>query len=130
MSTDFADLTIIGLDTERTRPSSRASGLRHMYLTLSASPSRAWSQLFDQERQFPRHNMWRRAWIEGNAIVVDCVPEEIALYHLNDLKQDVAEANQKYRQYLGQSEAEQRRAVEVRAQEQKRLEDLKGRLDF
>ena len=38
--------------------------------------------------------MWREDWIEGNFIVVDCVPEEIEQYHLRDLKEDVAKTNQ------------------------------------
>ena len=73
----FTDIKLIGLDVDATQSSEAAAGLRHMYLRLSAQPSSEWQELFDQERQFPRHSMWRADWIEGNFIVVDCVPEEI-----------------------------------------------------
>lgn len=126
----FTDIRITGLETAATQPSDRAAGLRHMFLRLSSSPPLEWQQLFDNERQYPRHSMWREAWIQGDFIVVDCVPEEIAQYHLRDLKQDVANANKNYRDYLervAQVETQQRAAEQ---QERSRLDELKSRLDF
>jgi hypothetical protein len=126
----FADIKIIGLDVDATQPSQAAAGLRHMYLHLSARPSSEWQQLFDQERQFPRHSMWRKAWIEGNFIVVDCVPEEIEQYHLRDLKEDVAKTNQNYRDYLARVARAQKRQKEAEQKEKSQLEDVKSRLKF
>jgi hypothetical protein len=74
--------------------------------------------------------MWRKAWVEGNYIIVHCVPDELAKYHLSDLKQDVKSANTKFRDYLtelAQSE-EQERARGQR--ETNQIHDLKQRLDF
>ena len=44
--------------------------------------------------------MWREAWVEDNFIVIHCVPEELEKYHVSDLKEDIVNANTKYRQYL------------------------------
>jgi len=74
--------------------------------------------------------MWRKAWIEGDAIVVDCVPEEIEKYHLSDLREDVANTNQKYREYLVDAAAAKENEQNERDLEAKRLEDLKSRLHF
>jgi hypothetical protein len=130
VSSEFKDITITGLATERTRQSDRAEGLRHMFLKLSVQPAAEWAQIFKAERQFPRHNTWRKAWIEGDSIVVDCVPEELETHHLKDLQVDLANTNLKYRDYLAKVEAQDRREQEAQAKENERLEDLKGRLKF
>ena len=126
----FDDVLITGLAVERTQQSSTAPGLRYMHLTLSARPTAEWGEMFIAERRFPRHSMWREAWVEGDAIVVDCVPEEIEQYHLRDLKEDVANTNQTYRGYLRRVEEAQQREQSERDVEASRLEDLKGRLQF
>ena len=130
MSTSFTDIRITGLDTGATEQSPTASGLRLMYLTLSEQPPSVWSDIFDSERQFPRHSMWRRAWIQGDSIVVDCVPEELEQYHLRDLKEDVANSNTKFRAYLEQEERHTKAAQEAAQRERDRIEQLNKRLDF
>lgn len=97
---DFVDIQIIGVDKERTYNPDPQKVLFNIYLTLSAYPSQEWVAIFDAERRFPRHTMWRKAWIEGNNAVVYCVPEELKQYHLRDLKEDVATSNTKYREHL------------------------------
>ena len=126
----FQDIKIIDLDVDKTRPSNKASGLRHMFLKLSELPPREWVQLFENERSFPRHSMWRHAWIEGNYIVVDCVPEEIQQYHLKDLKSDVANSNQKYKEYVSRVEAQYEAEKKAEAEEADRLSKVKNGLDF
>lgn len=130
MRFEFNDIAITGLAVERTRQSDRAPGLRHMFLALSSTPSAEWEQIFEAERRFPRHTMWREAWCEGAAIVVDCVPEEIERYHLNDLREDVANTNAKYREYLAKVAVHQRRQQTEADEESKRLEGLRDRLKF
>jgi len=97
---EFEGIRIVDIDAERVQPSNRAPGLRHIYLKLSHTPPTEWVRIFKDERSYPRHSMWRHAWIEGAYIVIDCVPEEIENYHLRDLRQDVATANTKYATYL------------------------------
>ena len=130
MDTSLIDLRIVGLDADKTQPSHRASGLRHIYLRLSSHPPAVWAKCFAQSREFPRHSMWRKCWIEGSHIVVDCVPEEIERYHLQDLKQDVEVANRDYRQWLAQREAAERRKQEAATAEQARIAGMAARLKF
>lgn len=130
MNPPFDEIKIVDLDVERTRPSQKASGLRHMFLKLSALPDRNWIKIFEGERSFPRHTMWRHAWIENQHIVVDCVPEEIEQYHLKDLKQDVANTNTKYIIYLQRVVAENERQQIAKAAEKEKLGKLKDNLKF
>jgi len=127
---DFADVTIVDLDVDRTEPSGKAAGLRHMHLRLSGEPPEEWVESFNNSRRFPRHGMWRHAWIEGAHIVVDCVPDEIEQYHLADLKQDVAVANKEYREHLQKAARAEEHDQREAANERKRLEELRKRLSF
>jgi len=74
--------------------------------------------------------MWRHAWIEGRYIVIDCVPEEIEKYHLQDLKQDVMNSNRKYVQWATQAAAQQAQKAQNQEQERLRLADLGAKLKF
>ncbi|MGH7249662.1 MAG: hypothetical protein ACREGC_01690 [Minisyncoccia bacterium] len=130
MSAKFEPIRILDLDVDKTQPSRTASGLRLMHLKLSAHPTAEWAQLFKNQRQFPRHSMWREAWIEGRDIVVDCVPEEIKQYHLRDLKEDVGAVNNAYQNYLNRVAADQERIAKEQQAERERLEAVKAGLTF
>lgn len=130
MTSNFTDIQITGLNVDKTQPSHKASGLRHMYLGLSSSPPAEWVQLFDQERSFPRHTMWRHAWVEGSYIVVDCVPEEIEQCHLRDLRKNVKNSNEKYIEFLARSEVQKKAEEDEKQIEKTRLEQLASRLKF
>lgn len=127
---EFTDLHIIGVDKGRTNNPDPRKAMFNVYLELSSSPPSSWDQIFAQERSFPRHTMWRRAWLEGRYIVIHCPIDEVGKYHLTDLKQDVANANRKYREllakHLQQVEREQERQ---RVEEQERNSQLDS-LDF
>lgn len=130
MNKAFEEIKIVDLDVEMTRPSNKASGLRHMFLKLSAFPNIEWIQIFESERSFPRHNKWRHAWIEGQYIIVDCLPEEIEHHHLKDLKEDVSNTNAKYISYLQRVQAEKERQHKESVVEKENLSHLKGKLKF
>lgn len=129
MSPPFTDISITGLDKAATEQSPTASGLRLMHLTLSDFPPHVWTQLFDAEREFARHSKWRHARIQGALIVVDCVPEELP-EHLRDLKEDVANSNNKFRGYLAQEERRSIAAEEAAKLERERIEQISKGLDF
>ncbi len=126
----FEDLRIVGLDEERSFKPNPQKALYHMYLQLSGQPASEWQQIFDAERRFPRHSMWRRAWIEGAFVIVHCVPDELERHHLEDLKEDVRNANVKFREYLTEQARRQAIEREKGQREQNSIRDLKGRLDF
>jgi hypothetical protein len=118
----WEEIRIVGLDAKKTQPLDEAEGLRRMFLQISSLPTKEWINIFINERSFPRHNMWRSAWIEGLYIVVDCVPQEIGQYHLRDLKEDVANTNAKYDTYLRLVQAEKQRLQEEKALRRKNLQ--------
>lgn len=120
------ELRIIGVLKDRTRQDSRFGGLQNYYFQLSKHPPLNWAQYFENARSFPRHNMWRSAWIEGDCVVVKCALEEIERYHLRDLKEDVATANAQFSAaaLMKEEQDRQRRAIEDK---NKQLRD--GKLD-
>lgn len=127
---DFVDIQIIRVDKERTYNPDPKMALFNIYLTLSAYPSQEWVAIFDAERRFPRHTMWRKAWIEGNNAVVYCVPEELKQYHLRDLKEDVTTSNTKYREHLQRIAMRKAREAQKQATQQQALDDALDDLDL
>jgi len=126
----FEDIRIIGLDGERSYEPDPQKLLYNIYLKLSSPPPLEWQQIFEAERSFPRHTIWRRAWIEGQYIVIHCVLDELDKYHLRDLRQDVESANNKYREYL--MEVARTKASEIRQKHEEltQLKDIKRRLNL
>lgn len=126
----FTDIQIIGVDKRRTHNPDPRKAMFNVYLELSDSPPNGWDQFFVQERSFPRHTSWRRAWLEGRYIVVHCPIDEVGRHHLPDLKQDVANANRKYREALAEHLQQVARDQERRrAEEEERNRQLDS-LDF
>jgi hypothetical protein len=127
---EFTDLHIIGVDKEQTFNPDPRKAMFNVYLELSSMPPSGWDQLFAQERSFPRHTMWRRAWLEGRYIVIHCPINEVGKHHLADLKQDVASTNRKYREVLAKHLLQVAREQErQRIEEQERNNQLDS-LDF
>ena len=127
---DFEDIHITGLDDSKTYRPYPDKLLYDIYLRLSSRPSMDWRDIFTAERSFPRHSMWRKAWIEGDHIVIHCVPEELEKYHLNDLKQDVTNSNAKFRKYLYENIRKEKEFLQKQKLEKDKLKDLKNRLEF
>jgi len=128
--TTFEDLKIIEIDDSKSYKPDPTKLLYNIYLKLSASPPLDWQQIFEAERRFPRHTMWRDAWIEGEYIVVHCVPDEIGKYHANDLKEDVKNTNSKYRQYLMEEAQKEAKKSEQALSERNQLKELKQKIRF
>jgi len=126
----FENISITGVDRDRTYKPDPSKLLYNVYFELSDYPPQEWVEIFDAERQFPRHTMWRRAWIEGRYIVVYCVPEEVGKYHLRDIKQDVETCNERYREYLQREAIHQARQAQREAEEERALEEALDNLDF
>lgn len=126
----FQDIRMEDLDLSRSYNPDPSKLLMNMYLRLSDPPPSEWREIFDAKRRFPRHTMWRSAWTEGQFIVIYCVPEELEKYHLRDLREDVTNANSKFRSYL--AEVAKRESAKAREFEDKEneLRDLRNRLDF
>lgn len=126
----FEDIYIIEIDKEKLYRPNPNKELYNVYFELSATPSSEWVEIFDGERHFPRHTMWRRAWIEGNYAVVHCSLEEVKAYHLRDLKEDVVNSNKKYRGYLHRVALEKGKEQLREADERKSIDDALDGLDI
>jgi hypothetical protein len=130
MESDFTEIKIVDLADEMTVASFDHPQLQLIFLRLSQTPPPIWQSYFKELRNVSRHPHWRKAWIDRRFIVVECLPDEIEAYHLRDLKQDVARANERCREYFkGQAQAERQKKHadhNVRAQ----LREMKDRLRF
>lgn len=67
--TTFEDIKISEIDDSKSYKPDLTKLFYNIYFKLSASPSLEWQQIFEAERRFPRHTMWRDSWIEGEYIV-------------------------------------------------------------
>ena len=130
MKAPFEEIRITDLDVDLTQPSDKASGFRRLYLTLSEEPSPEWVKIFEQERRFPPHQVWRKAWVLGAHIVVECVPQELEQFQLNHLKEDVATVNRKFSEWTAENDADTMRQLRERAEVRKQLEELRANLKF
>lgn len=129
-SNQILDIRIVGVVKDRTRQDPQFAGLQDYYFQLSENPPVGWSDFFDQAREFPSHTMWRKAWVEGDCVAVNCALDELEKYHVRDLKRDVATANKNYMQ--AKADAERQRQLENERKEKIRRErdNVLDQLDF
>jgi len=127
---EFEDVSIVDLDVGKSYNPDPQYTLYNMYLRLSRTPPEEWQQIFAAERRFPRHTMWRDAWIEGPYIVVFCVPDELEKYHMRDLREDVNNCNAKYRKYLTELAQQEARKMSRVQEQQDKLREIKKKLGF
>jgi hypothetical protein len=130
MREPFAEIHITDLDVDLTQPSQGAPGFRRLHLKLSGEPPREWVKIFEERRRFPRHPIWRNAWVLGAHIVVECVPEELEQFGLNHLQEDVANANKGFAKWAARNNAEILQQQRERTAARKQLEELRARLKF
>jgi hypothetical protein len=128
--TIFEDIKILEIDDSKSYKPDALKLLYNIYLKLSSSPPLEWQQIFEAERRFPRHTMWRDAWIEGEYIIIHCVPDEIEKHHANDLKKDVKNSNLKYRQFLTEEAQKEAKKAERAMSERNQLKELKQKVRF
>lgn len=124
------EIKIVGILKDRTRQDPEYSGLQNYYFQLSQRPSSDWVYFFNESRKFPRHTMWRQAWIEGDCIVIKCAVDELQRYHLRDLKQDVADATMKLANAIAQRDARAKIEAERKEAEKVARNKFLDDLDF
>ncbi|MFX0199582.1 MAG: hypothetical protein ACFFCW_25960 [Candidatus Hodarchaeota archaeon] len=125
----FEDIKITGVDKSKVYQPDPKKLLYHVYFRLSDRPPSEWGQIFEEEHRFPRHTMWRRAWVEGQYIVVHCPLDEVK-DRLRDISQDVANTNKKYREYLHRQTIEQEREQQREKKEREEINKALDELDF
>jgi len=130
MEKPFQDIRITGLDTHKSHDLPSQDGTQRLYLTLSAVPSTTWREIFDRESSLSPHSIRRDASIEGACIVIRCTPEQLEKHHFACLKEAVKHANEKFQLSVAQQEEQVARFCHIREEQQKRLEEVRDRLQF
>ena len=125
----FDNIRITGTDKDRLYRPDATKLLYNVYFSLSVNPPSEWVQIFEEERRFPRHSMWRRAWIDSKYIVIHCCLDEIKM-HLNDLKADVTNSNNKYRIYLRRQTLEKEKKKQRENKEKTNIDSAFSELEF
>jgi len=123
-------LRITGIDEARTQPIEFCSQMYVIYLKLSGHPTPDWRRAFDERRKFPRHSMWRNAWVDGDYVVINCPLDELKAHHLDDLKADVEVANQQAAAVKATLAAAADEYERQQAAERERVRRLKDDLQF
>ena len=123
------NIRIIGVARERTRQDPKFSGLQDYFFQLSAQPPTGWSNFFDKIRSFPRHTMWRQAWIEGDCVVIKTSLDELGS-NLEELKEDVAKAHTDYVKAKEATDRKKRQEKEQKERAKKGRDDVLNKLDF
>ncbi|PJZ59686.1 toll/interleukin-1 receptor domain-containing protein [Leptospira adleri] len=127
---DFIDLSLIGVDKQKTQISRPGTSMYNVYLELSFAPPQKWSEVFESERRFPRHSMWRNAMIRGKYIIVECPLDELEKYHLRDIKEDISNSNAKYRGILFQEQQSKLRLEEELKKQTEKKNDILDNLNI
>ena len=122
----FQDVTITGLNTERSHAA--ADGLVRIYFQLSGSPPLGWAYIFTSVWQTVQYPLKRQAGMEGGEIWIECLPEEVAPHHSDQLKRTVEAINMKYREKAIQTWLETSRQAGLNAEIRTKLQDLSRNL--
>jgi hypothetical protein len=122
MNKPFHDLGITGLISERCH--AVEGSILRIHLRLSDVPPLGWSYLFSQAWQVVEYPGKRSVGIEGDAIWIECAPEEVRACHLEKLEYSIAETNARFRSQHQRKEATVQNQRELGRQTQAKLEAL------
>ena len=118
----FQDLKITGLDTEHSH--AIAGAMVRVYFRLSDPPPLGWSYVFATTWSTVDYPLKRPAGVESGTIWIDCIPEEIATHHFEQLQSAVARTNATYRDGARQQAIIASRQAELGAQLRSKLQDV------
>lgn len=123
MTDPFRDITLGEHLSDRSHPLKGA--MYRVYLKLSEPPPSEWSDAFEHIwRREVYYSMKRPVGIEGGAIWIECVPEEIKQHHRKELEKAFSQTNTRYREWLRQEEAARATEESEARAHRKRLDDL------
>lgn len=118
----FTGLSITGLALEHCHVIE--GSLARIYFRLSGTPPLGWSYVFTQVWQATVPTKKRQAGVEADAIWLECAPEEIAGGYLEDLKNVVVQANEKFLDSVRQQALNAETRARLEAEFLSQLEDL------
>lgn len=116
------DLKLIGLDAERSH--AIPGGMVRIFFRLSGSPPLGWSYVFMTTWQVLLYPLKRSTGVDGDAIWIECIPEEVGTHHLERLESVVEQANKQYRDAALLQAIHASHKLEREAQLRSKLQDL------
>jgi len=115
------DLKLIGLDAERSH--AIAGGRVRIFFRLSETPPLGWSYVFMTTWKALDPSK-RPTGVDGDAICIDCIPEEMGPHYLERLEKAVEESNKTYRETALQQAIHTSHKIEADAQLRAKLQQL------
>jgi hypothetical protein len=126
----FTDIKIVGMDDQVSASREPHSAIVTITLQLSASAPSEWADYFNQAWKQHIYMMKRRAQVLGRSVQIECVPDELEVTHLPELKKVIGDTNQAYSK-IADAQARQREAEAAReAATAATLKEIKGRIKF
>jgi hypothetical protein len=125
--TPFEELRITGVIRERSYII--APPILRIYLQLSHAPPLGWSYMFSVVWQGVDYPAKRPAGVEGDAVWIECDPEEVKECHLPELETAVAQTNATYAASIQQSAIAKRQKKALNRQSRAQLDELSNSLD-
>ncbi len=122
----FPGLAIAGLLTERCHPIK--GDLVRIYFRLSGPPPLGWSYLFTNVWRGLGCPLRRQAGVDGDAIWIDCIPEELTAGLGKWIEQAVQETNTIYQQKAREQAGDAARELQLQAQLYFKLQALRQTL--
>ena len=98
--TAWEDITIVDLDLKRSERIETDKDMFRVYFKLSAEAPPVWEALFEKERRYQNHTLFRTAKTSGEHIILECPLNEIDI-HYDDLVKNAARTNEAYRKQMG-----------------------------
>jgi hypothetical protein len=118
------------MDEKQTKPTEPGSPIFRVAITLSSKAPAEWAQDFNERWKMHFYTMKRNAKIQGDTLLIECVPEEIQKHHIPELQAVISATNLAY----SESQLKQRHQEASRkAQEIENIEkiaNLKKSLKF
>lgn len=126
----FTDIAIIDVDADKSHKLELRKDLYRFYFKLSDYPPYDWNKFFETECRHPRSSKWRRAWLEGQYLVCECSLDQIGRLHIKDIKTDIQNANNKYRQHLTIQELWEKTKVKQEGVDKEKIVSFISSLNF
>jgi hypothetical protein len=130
MAKKFEDITITGMDDAASHKPDHSSVLYNIVLNLSRVAPYEWIDYFNGRWQQHIYMKKRDANVSRDKLTIYCIPEELQLDHLPELKKIIKETNKSYSQYLASQSIEAQRKKQEKNAEKLALNSLKKNLKF
>jgi len=118
----FQGLRIVGLPPDRCHATK--GDLVRVYFQLSAPPPLGWAYIFTSVWRSLAYPVKRQTGVDGDAVWIDCIPDELAAIHREQLDYAIAQTNVIYQNKAQAQAREAEREKQLQAELRLKLELL------